>query len=221
MKADKRKYLFKLKPGRYFFKVQGPEHRPLGAVEQAHRPGTPAMRRPHTAAVLAALLVTPALVVVSSQPAAASTCTRTWANSTGTPENFEDPTKWSPNGIPGDLPNEVICIPDTTDTVAVNSNGKRFFHLKELHIAGTSDLEIGPGVGLYVDGGDDSVWGPGTSVAITKAEVGGSGTIRAQGTVSFTSGGPDATFLSSTKEGVAATRLPPTRVNWWSRATPP
>ena len=74
------------------------------------------------------------------------------------------------------------------------------------------------GVGLYVDGGDDSVWGPGTSVAITKAEVGGSGTIRAQGTVSFTSGGPDATFLSSTKEGVAATRLPPTRVNWWSRA---
>ena len=43
VKADKLKFLFKLKPGKYFFRVQGPQHRPLGAVEQADRPGPAAL----------------------------------------------------------------------------------------------------------------------------------------------------------------------------------
>ena len=63
---------------------------------------------------------------------------------------------------------------------------------------------------MFVDGGAESVWGPGTLVTATMSQLGGNGTIRAQGAVTFTSG-QFGTFLTSIRRSAAGTSHPPIR----------
>ncbi len=57
-----------------------------------------------------------------------------------------------------------------------------------MQLGGSAELEVKDGASLLVDGSAESVWGPGTNVAINNGgSLGGTGTIRVQGGISFAS----------------------------------
>ena len=159
------------------------------------------MRVRRTAAPAALVVVASLLVAVSgSAPASGlpGTCERTWVTNGGD-TNWENSGNWTPAGVPS--VGEVICI-STTEDVLIDAAGQGDFHVDEVHLEGTTTLDIGQGAGLYVDGAAESVWAPGTSVTATMSQLGGSGTIRVQGAVTFASG-EFGTFLTSVQDGAA------------------
>jgi len=130
--------------------------------------------------VLAASFV----VLASPQgPAAASACDLTW-DGTGDGTNWTDNGNWVGDiGIPG--PGDVVCIgmPDhVVIDAAVVSHGA------EVQLTSNAEISVQNGASLFIDGGTESVWGPGTNVAINNTgELGGAGIIRVQGGVWFDS----------------------------------
>jgi hypothetical protein len=142
------------------------------------------------------------LVVVSTPgPASAlpSVCTSgdpdviTWNRNTGGSTNWDTPSAWTPTGIPGNT--SIACIA-TSDTIVIDSQFVGKIHTDQVHLAGSAKVEVHEGMGLWVDGAAPSIWAPGTSVEVTMGQLGGAGTIRAQGDVTFTSGA-SGTFLTS------------------------
>jgi hypothetical protein len=148
-------------------------------------------------ALVLGLVLASSVVVCSGAPAAAATCTRDWAHDDGTTQYWEDFSLWNPQGIPGDgNPDDFVCL-NTTDTVFMDANQVQFFDIGGVQMGGATTLDIQEGAGLFVHGVDESVWASGTTTDVTKAQLGGSGTIRAQGTVTFTSDDTGAAFLTS------------------------
>jgi hypothetical protein len=121
----------------------------------------------------------------------------TWISDDGGSHNWDTPGNWSPTGLPD--PDAIACI-ETTDTVVVGAGFLQDIEAAQIHLAGAAELEVVEGAGLFVNGDAESVWAPGTSVTATMGQLGGSGTIRAQGQVTFTSGA-FGTFLTSVPDG--------------------
>jgi hypothetical protein len=129
------------------------------------------------------VLVGSLLVVVSIPgPAGAAACSITWDGG-GDGTSWTDNTNWVGDiGVPG--AGDVVCI-TTTDHVAIDGLQAG---VAEVQLGGSSELEVKDGASLLVDNGTDSVWGPGTNVAINNGgSLGGTGTIRVQGGIFFAS----------------------------------
>jgi hypothetical protein len=110
---------------------------------------------------------------------------------------------WSPQGIPG--VGEVICI-NTSEHVVIDTDQQATWHVDEVQLGGSTVLEVTPAAGLLVDGSAESVWGPGTTVAVDRGQLGGTGNIRVQGGVSFASPGSDSALTGTGRmvvEGLA------------------
>jgi hypothetical protein len=120
----------------------------------------------------------------------------TWTHNSGTAQNWDTPNNWNPIGVPS--PDAIACI-NTTDTVVIGPSIPNIT-ADQVHLAGTTVLRVPAGRSLLVNGAAESVWAPGTTVEVPMGELGGSGTIRAQGNVTFTSG-QFGTFLTTTHNG--------------------
>ena len=132
-----------------------------------------------------------------------------WVHNDGSPQIWETAANWQHGGtLPGVPPIDstaIVCMA-TSDTVTIDPGSSFFVKVKELHLDATTTLVVkGPGTGLLVNGDSDSIWGPLTTVKVNQASLGGTGTILAQGLITFTSGESNATFLTSTQSscGVA------------------
>jgi hypothetical protein len=161
-------------------------------------------------ALVLGLVLASSVVVASGSPAAAVDCStlRNWNDFTGTTQYWEDFNLWDPTGIPGDSdPDEFVCL-NTTDTVFMDAEQTRFFDIGGVQMGGETTLDIREGAGLFVHGVDESVWASGTTTDVTKAQLGGSGTIRVQGDITFTSDDTSGTFLTS-KQTVGNGEAPP------------
>ncbi len=155
--------------------------------------------RVSTVGAVVGLLLPLSIVVVASTAAPASAlpsvCTsgasnvRNWIHSDGSALPFDSTSLWNPAGIPGSGPNEILCI-NTSDHLVLDDQGTTLVHAGQLYLDGTSEVEVTAGASLFVDDGVQSVWGPGTNVAINNnGQLGGAGTIRVQGGVWFASPG--------------------------------
>ena len=181
-------------------------------MEQAERPGPAALRdrrwdtggRSLVGTALGAVVVSFLVVVSTPGPASAlpSVCTSgdpnvvTWVHNNGTNQNWDTPGNWNPVGVPN--PTAIACI-DTTDNVVIGPSIPNIT-AAQVHLAGSASLQVPAGRSLLVNGAAESVWAPGTSVEVPMGEIGGTGTIRAQGDVTFTSG-QFGTFLTTTHNG--------------------
>ncbi len=132
-----------------------------------------------------------------------------WVHNDGSPQIWETAANWQHGGTLSGVPpidsTAIVCMA-TSDTVTIDPGSSFFVKVKELHLDATTTLVVkGPGTGLLVNGDSDSIWGPLTTVKVNQASLGGTGTILAQGLITFTSGESNATFLTSTQSscGVA------------------
>lgn len=155
-------------------------------------------------------------VVVMSTPQMASAlpsvCTsgaaniRAWNHSGATTENFSDTGLWQPQGVPGSNPGEILCI-QTNDTLVFDTSGSTSsVHADQIHIAGTVTVDVQGGAQLFADGSAASIWAPGTRVQVTEGQVGGLGTIVAQGDVTL---GSPTSLVELTSQDPANGLQPP------------
>jgi hypothetical protein len=138
---------------------------------------------------VAAVVASSVVVLATPQVAEAlpSVCSsgsptvRVWTGSSDH-TTWGDGGNWSPAGIPGDRPGDVICI-ETTDTIDVGAN--TLSTVDQLHVAGSATIVLHAGAGIFANGSAESVWAAGTSVQATGGQLGGSGTIRVQGALTL------------------------------------
>ena len=150
-------------------------------------------------AVASSVVVLATPEVASALPSVCTSGTgnvRTWTHSGGTTEDFSDTGKWSPQGVPGSTPDEILCV-QTNDTLVFDPSGfTGSVHADQIQLAGSVTLDVQAGAQLFADGSAPSIWAPGTTVAVTQGQVGGLGTIVAQGALALGSATGAATLTS-------------------------